>query len=37
MRPKLTRRQRVRAQYLAAGLVILAAVAGGLVFVLGTG
>ena len=37
MRPKLTRRQRMRAQYLAAGLVILAAVAGGLVLVLGSG
>jgi hypothetical protein len=37
MRRKLTRRQRIRAQYVAAGLVVVLAFAGGAVFLLGGG
>jgi hypothetical protein len=37
MRRKLTRRQRMWAQYVAAGLVVVIAVIGGLVFILGSG
>jgi hypothetical protein len=37
MRRRLTRRQRMRAQYVAAGLVVVLAVAGGVVFLLGSG